>query len=1008
MGVDPAAGKMTSQVASAELLRQATERMRKLLRIGYKVDSKDIFQLCILLAKAIDSAVVYNQVPAMVHDLPQLVKQVFERKEDTRLQPAIMVLMLSVKNACRNGWFRVTDTDELLTMSKELTSCFTSMGETPTIETSNAMNIISSIIPRFYPRLSLASILVSLEVKQGYEVLATDFHIGKRPAPHEKIRLLVVRADGLETSACLVTPSQVNFLLNGKGVEKRCNLSMDTGPQMPTDVTNMLKIGTNLLQAIGDFNGNYLIAITMMSACPSASPPSKLRDYVPAASTYLSDDELSEGPARITLHCPISYRRIVTPVKGATCRHHQCFDYENFMEINSRRPSWRCPYCNGHISCPDLRLDQKMVQVLKEVSENVTDVMIKADGSWKAMADNMKDKSQESNEIDVDDALDSEGQSGISNSVIDLTAESSEPHGLNTIGGHSTSLQGPSNAFNAGYKYRDTSGAVDRKPDSETLRRICINDPSPSALLDNTMQTSNRLNAQVGPAPLARDRNQVSVSIGSNVISMPGQDHLRPGVASDNSFAPVYTDAVSSPLSRGLVEARNLAQAVNPLQSLPSTRYFVPTENRDLHLAHSIHGTSNTAGEVERHSSRFVTRAPIAIQALPAQTQVANTRPRNNVLRSNSSIQLGGSSNMSQQTAPLASSNTSLETAMYAELEMQQLLSRQSQNPQPIVDHPASLPMHFQPHSQNRDNQDRQHRVIQSFPPDILQIPTQSGGRNNIDLQHASTSRNSVQFTQEQQNQQLINQFYRQQQRVPSLIQQVGQSGYRQSPTVSNVSGLAPSPVMNQHSHTAQRTMPNQRPHSVQFSRALSSTNSTFQRNSASVPQNIDHSRITGGDQRWNSSTTAPVISCAEGIQETSLEQTWRPTGRMRGSIAGAGRIVNSGAPPYLNQHSTSSHARGLVGSTQSAGHANLLGATHTNMMQRPPLNTWSGDVHNPGSLWNPNNGTHLRSAGGNMATQVQGSDPNSLNSVGNSELEWLGMISDLQMPPNDASQMQG
>lgn len=34
--------------------------------------------------------------------------------------------------------------------------------------------------------------------------------------------------------------------------------SQDPGPQMPTSVTSMLKFGTNLLQAVGQFNGEHL------------------------------------------------------------------------------------------------------------------------------------------------------------------------------------------------------------------------------------------------------------------------------------------------------------------------------------------------------------------------------------------------------------------------------------------------------------------------------------------------------------------------------------------------------------------------------------------------------------------------------------------------------------------------------------------------------------------------------------------------------------------------------
>lgn len=72
-------------------------------------------------------------------------------------------------------------------------------------------------------------------------------------------------------------------MLNGKGVDKRCGLSMvcafrlflgylfevltilqvncllqlfqDTGPQCPTNVTSLLNAGSNLLQTIGCFGG---------------------------------------------------------------------------------------------------------------------------------------------------------------------------------------------------------------------------------------------------------------------------------------------------------------------------------------------------------------------------------------------------------------------------------------------------------------------------------------------------------------------------------------------------------------------------------------------------------------------------------------------------------------------------------------------------------------------------------------------------------------------------------
>ncbi|CAN0841190.1 E4 SUMO-protein ligase PIAL2 [Linum grandiflorum] len=175
--------------------------------------------------------------------------------------------------------------------------------------------------------------------------------------------------------------------MNGKGVVKRTNVDKDSGPQIPTSVTGMLKYGTNLLQAIGTFNGNYVILVAFVSTMTLPYPP-VLIDYVQSDRTSLDPDcDIIEGPSRISLNCPISFSRIKFPVKGSLCKHLQCFDFGNYVEINSKRPSWRCPHCNQNVSYDDIRVDQNIVQVLKEVGDSITHVNISADGSWKAIAD---------------------------------------------------------------------------------------------------------------------------------------------------------------------------------------------------------------------------------------------------------------------------------------------------------------------------------------------------------------------------------------------------------------------------------------------------------------------------------------------------------------------------------------------------------------------------------------------------------------------------------------------
>ncbi|XP_073306203.1 E4 SUMO-protein ligase PIAL2-like isoform X2 [Primulina huaijiensis] len=308
----------------------------------------EFLNLCLSLSRGIDFAVLHYEVPSRVQELPSLLNQVCRFKNDALLQSAIMVLMISVKNACECGWFSNKDSDELIILAKEMASNFcgsSNFGDKATC----SLSVTSTIMSRFYPRMRMGHKLVFFEVKPGFNAYVSGFQISKtlKPSPGQKIRLFVAQTDNIMTSSCLTTPSKVNFLVNGKGVEKRTTISMDTGPQIPTDVTQMLKYGSNLLQAVGEFNGNYTIALAFMSEMPSLES-SALQDYEQHALTAVdSDSEIIEGPSRISLNCPISFKRIKIPVKGYSCKH---------------------------------------IQILEEVGTNDTEVIFASDGSWNVVA----------------------------------------------------------------------------------------------------------------------------------------------------------------------------------------------------------------------------------------------------------------------------------------------------------------------------------------------------------------------------------------------------------------------------------------------------------------------------------------------------------------------------------------------------------------------------------------------------------------------------------------------
>ncbi|CAJ2673113.1 unnamed protein product [Trifolium pratense] len=356
---------------------------------GNRSDSVEFTKLCTILSRGIDFAIANCETPPpKANKLPFLIKQMNHRRktEDVPSSLAcVMVLCISVKNACKFGWFNMKDSEEILTIVDELGKMYCTMGNLHTgFRFSCHSTVLSEIMKRFYPNMKLGPIIVLNQVNPGYGASIVDFNITKNTfQPDKKIWLLVAQTDNIETSACLISPQEVNFLVNGQAIDKRSMCRMDHGPQMPTCLNSILKFGTNLVQAVGQFNGHYVVLVAYMSYNVVASlRPEHLPDYVQPVGGY-SDSDIVEGESRISLNCPISFTRIKTPVKGCSCKHFQCFDFDNFVEINCKRPSWRCPHCNQYVCYTDIRLDRNMIEILEKVGDNVMEVIVHADGSLK-------------------------------------------------------------------------------------------------------------------------------------------------------------------------------------------------------------------------------------------------------------------------------------------------------------------------------------------------------------------------------------------------------------------------------------------------------------------------------------------------------------------------------------------------------------------------------------------------------------------------------------------------
>lgn len=620
--------------------RVATVANRLALHVGTapKDDVLEFFNLCLSLSRGIDYAVANNEVPSKAQELPNLLKMVCQRKT-LLLQAAIMVLMVSVKSACKTGWFSNDDSRELLSLAEEVASNFSNIRDVNT-EVSNPLQNIPTIVARFFPHFKMGQTLSFLEVKPGYGTYLTDFHIPKnsKPSGEEKVRLFVAQTDNMETSSCLISPPQANFLINGKGVEKRTNVSLESGPQLPTIVTHMLKFGTNILQVVGQFAGNYIIVVAYMSVI-SNHESSVLQDYAHSeVAVQDQDSELVEGPSRISLNCPISFKRIKIPVKGHLCKHIQCFDFDNFVDINSRRPSWRCPHCNQCVSYIDIRLDQYMAKVLKEVGEDVSEVIISADGSWKSATEALENSdptpnmmpscqkempAQPSNApLDLMDLTD-EGDADIDEDMIDI-------QDVKPI------LAGISNHFEvenatASPNIISQNGEANTEPDFWSQMFLSTYPPEnsgPRSQIQLQSQISQFGNPLVGNeygtnAPVTRPRAEVAIQ------ALPAQ----PPTSVQQQSLPSHSSP-SGPVSMGGglgANYRTLERQIQNSRSHLSTLQSPQTNSSHFNLVHMSPMNSSPSSQFQsqnRHhqSNSFVSSPPA--QPIISPPTLTTTSPR--------------------------------------------------------------------------------------------------------------------------------------------------------------------------------------------------------------------------------------------------------------------------------------------------------------------------------------------------------------------------------------------
>uniref|UniRef100_A0A8C6VK17 Zinc finger MIZ-type containing 2 n=1 Tax=Naja naja TaxID=35670 RepID=A0A8C6VK17_NAJNA len=96
------------------------------------------------------------------------------------------------------------------------------------------------------------------------------------------------------------------------------------------------------------------------------------------------EDGVEQTAIKVSLKCPITFRRIQLPARGHDCRHIQCFDLESYLQLNCERGTWRCPVCNKTALLEGLEVDQYMLGILIYIQNSeFEEITIDPTCSWK-------------------------------------------------------------------------------------------------------------------------------------------------------------------------------------------------------------------------------------------------------------------------------------------------------------------------------------------------------------------------------------------------------------------------------------------------------------------------------------------------------------------------------------------------------------------------------------------------------------------------------------------------
>ncbi|CAG0899751.1 unnamed protein product [Cyprideis torosa] len=214
---------------------------------------------------------------------------------------------------------------------------------------------------------------------------------GKGISEEEKIRDdafpsgLSVKVNGKLQSLPPLIPT------NRQGVEPR-------RPPKPLDMTSITRLSPVVPNNIDvswtqEFNTYYAMAIFLVKKLTAEDlikkikergeePAENVRKFVRSKLDDSDPDVLVAESLRASVLCRVSKRRMTLPIRAfPTCDHIQCFDAETYINMNEKRPKWKCPVCDKETPFDQIRICGLFMEILRSNPAG-DEVEFYKDGSW--------------------------------------------------------------------------------------------------------------------------------------------------------------------------------------------------------------------------------------------------------------------------------------------------------------------------------------------------------------------------------------------------------------------------------------------------------------------------------------------------------------------------------------------------------------------------------------------------------------------------------------------------